>query len=287
MNPMRNFYRTLLFMGALLFAAANLLAQSGTGGIDFSAQISPTGAHPEPIRQFTFYILTKSYADITKEVEVQDPIPTLDDFVDKWPCSPELKKWMKEHKTVDLSTPDVDKLISPDNIMKIPEFFDAYERSNSGGVTKGLPQPKYKKGEQQNNPDKFEKDKQDWLTATRHFIESNTYTIQGIELELGGVNPKPAWDKIHLDHRRKIAQLAPDTAQVKYLVTKTETDLDGRAAVSGLPAGTYWISSLGLDASSGDRRLTWDVPVQVAAGQTARLQLSNINGSNPQPLAAQ
>jgi hypothetical protein len=35
---------------------------------------------------------------------------------------------------------------------------------------------------------------------------------------------------------------------------------------------------MGLDAVSGDRHLIWDVPVKVQAGQTARLELSNLNG---------
>jgi hypothetical protein len=83
-----------------------------------------------------------------------------------------------------------------------------------------------------------------------------------------------------LDHKRRVAQLAPDTAQVKYLAGKTETDLDGRALVSGLAPGNYWVSSLGMDAASGDRRLLWDVPVTVQAGQTTHLDLSNLNATD-------
>ena len=55
---------------------------------------------------------------------------------------------------------------------------------------------------------------------------------------------------------------------MKYLAGKAETDLDGRAFVAGLPAGNYWVSSLSMEAASGDRRLLWDVPVRVLAGQT-------------------
>jgi hypothetical protein len=281
MKPMRNLCRCLFFVGTIsLFAATILLAQSGTGAIDFSAQVTPTGARPEPVRQFTFYILTRSYADIMKEVEGQDLVPPLDEFIEKWPCSPELKKWMKAHNTVDLNSTDLDKLVTPDDVMKIPEFFDAYQRSNSGGVTKGLPQLKSRPGEAQSNPARYQKEKDEWLAAMRKFIESNPYTIQGIELELTGISPKAAWDKLRSEHHRKIAQLAPNTAQLKYLVAKTDTDLDGHAIVSGLPPGTYWISSLGLEAASGDRRLAWDVPANVAAGRATRLELSNLNAAD-------
>jgi hypothetical protein len=75
-----------------------------------------------------------------------------------------------------------------------------------------------------------------------------------------------------------VAQLAPDTAQSKYLAAKADTDLDGRTALTGLPAGNYWLSSLGIDAASGDRHIHWDVPVSVKAGQTSRVTLSNVNG---------
>jgi hypothetical protein len=287
MKSMRNHFRYLFFWGAVPFLAATLLAQSRTGSIDFTARITPTASHPEPVRQFTFYILTKSYADITKEIASQDVLPTEAEFIDKWNCSPELKAWMKKHDTMDLNSPDVDKLISPDDIMKVPEFFSAYQRSNSGGVTKGLPQPKFRASDQQANPERYKKQHEEWLAATQKFIETNTYTIQGIELELTAVSPKPAWDKLHNDQRRKVAQLAPDTAQMKYLATKVDTDLDGHAVVAGLPPGTYWISSLGLEAASGDQRLVWDVATKVDPGRTTRVELTNLNGSSAHASANQ
>jgi len=33
-----------------------------------------------------------------------------------------------------------------------------------------------------------------------------------------------------------------------------------------------------MDAASGDRRLNWDVAAKVQAGQTTRLDLTNVNG---------
>jgi hypothetical protein len=283
---MRNLVRPLVFLGLLLILAAALLAQSGTGSLALSAHVAPTGAAAEPVRQFTFYVLTKSYDDILKEVEQQDALPTRDQFIEKWPCSPELKKWLKEHDTINLSSPDIEQMLTTDDIMKIPEFFDAYERFNSGGVAKGLPQPKYKDSDKQNNPARYQKLHDEYLAETRRYIDANPATIQGIELKLDTVDPQPSWNKIHSDHRRKVARLAPDTAQLKYLAGKAETDLDGRASVNGLPAGTYWVSSLGLDASSGDRHVIWDVQAKVLAGQTTRLELSNLNASDLKPYSA-
>ena len=80
---------------------------------------------------------------------------------------------MKKHEVLDLTAPETDKLITPEDVMKIPEFLAGYERSNNGGVTKGLPVPKYKESDQQSNPAKYEKLRQEYLAATRKFIETN------------------------------------------------------------------------------------------------------------------
>jgi hypothetical protein len=41
--------------------------------------------------------------------------------------------------------------------------------------------------------------------------------------------------------------------------------------------GSYWISTLNLNAASGDMRLRWDVPILIQAGQTVRVELTNLN----------
>ena len=280
-TPSRHF-ATLLLLSSV---GALAPAQTKPGGISVSAHITPTNARPEPVRQFTLYVLTKSYADVVKEVSAVDPVPTRDAFIDGLKCSPELKKWLKNHDVMDLTSPDLDKVFTADDIMNVPEFFDAYQRSNSGGVTSGLPKPKYRDSDKDTNPEKYQKQKEEYLSATRHFIETHPFTVQGMETELTGVNPKPRWDKLQADHKRKVAQMAPDTAQVKYLAGKADTDLDGRALFAGLAAGNYWVTSLAMDASSGDRRLVWDVPVTVQAGQTAHVELNNLNGVDPRSAA--
>ena len=283
---MRTLLRCFATFLVLAGAAALSRAQAKPGAIDISAHITPTGARPEPVRQFTLYVLTKSYAEVVQEVSASDPLPTREEFIDKLKCSPELKKWLKDHDTMDLTAPDLDKVFTTDDIMNVPEFFDAYQRSNAGGVTAGLPKPKYKESEKESNPEKYQKQREEYLAATRKFIDSHPFTVQGMETELAGVNPKLQWDKLQADHKRKVAQLAPDTAQVKYLAGKADTDLDGRALISGLQPGKYWVTSLGMDATSGDRRLWWDVPVSVPAGQTAHVELSNLNASDARAASA-
>lgn len=284
MTLMRHTLRLLGLGSALLFLASLLAAQAGTGAIDMTAHITPTGARPEPVRQFTFYVLTKSYAEIIKEVEGQDILPTRDEFIDKLTISPELKKWMKAHDVMDLTSPDLDKVVTPDDIIEVPEFFDAYQRANSGGVTMGLPKPKYREIDKTANPEKYQKQKDEFYSATKKFIQTYPATRQGMELELAGVNPNVRWEKLHVDHKKRVAQMAPDTAQIKYLVGKADTDLDGRSFLSGLAPGKYWVSSLGMYAASGDRRLLWDVAITIQPGQTAHLDLSNINATDARSL---
>jgi len=263
-----------------LFSAQPTISQTATGTLQVTARISPTGGRTEPVRQFTLYILTMSYSEITQQAAAQFPLASQDEFISKLPISAELKAWMKKHNAIDLVLPETDKMISPDDVMNIPEFYDAYLRSNSGGVTKGVPVPKYKDSDKESNPAKYEKQKQEYLSALKKFIDLHPGTIAGMEMELGAVNPKYKWDKALQDHNQRVAQLAPELAQTKYLVLKGDTDLDGHLTVNGLPAGNYWVSSLGMYAVSGDRRFAWDVPVNIQAGQTTRTELSNLNGKD-------
>jgi len=273
--------KTLVMLFAMLClavcAAPGAGAQSATGSLDFAARITPTAARPEPVRQFTFFVLTKSYAEIVKEVEGENVIPTREKFIEGLKASPELKEWLKAHEILDLTMPELDRLVTPEDIIHVPEFLLAYQHSNSGGVTSGIPKPRYADADKTAHPDRYNKQLQEYYVALKKFIQNNPSTVSGIELELMGVNPQQQWSQIQSDHRRRIQRMAPEFAQTKYLAAKADTDLDGRAAVSGLAPGEYWVSTLNLDANAGDTRLGWDVPVTIRAGQTTRVDLTNLN----------
>jgi hypothetical protein len=278
-------YSMVLVLSALGFAGSSH-PQSNSGTLEFLARVTPTAARPEPVRQFTFYVLTKSYTEIVKEVEDKDPLPPRNEFIETLKISPALKSWLKEHEILDLTMPDTDKAITPEDIMRVPEFQAAYERSNSGGVTDGFPRPKYTEAEKTEHPDKYEKHKQEYTLALKKFVQAHPGTISGMELELDAVNPQKKWAALQSVHHKRVQRTAPDTAQTKFLAGKADTDLEGRAAVSGLPPGKYWISTINLDAAAGDMRLRWDVPVVIQAGQTTRVELTNLNsidahGENP------
>src|SRR5262249_44364161 len=269
-----------LVLGALCLSRA-AAAQDPQGALDFTARITPTAARAEPVRQFTFYVLTRSYAEISHEVEAQDIVPSRDKFIDSLKLSPELRTWLKGHDVFDLATPGLDKIVTPDDIIQVPEFLLAYQRANSGGVTNGFPKPKFRDTDKAENPERYQKQREEYLVALKKFIQLRPETVSGFEIELDPISPQRQWLQIQAEHKKRGARQAPDVAQTKYLAAKADTDLEGRAFVSGLQAGTYWVSPLNLDAAAGDTQLRWDVPITIQAGRTARMELTNLNGHDP------
>src|SRR5262249_50284686 len=141
MDSMRKL--TGIFAAAAAWCAfggtTNAQSPAATGSLEFSAYVSPTAAKPEPVRDFTFYLLTKSFEDIKKEVEAKNGAPDKEKFIEGLKLSPELREWLKKHEVMDLTMPGTDKLFTADDVLHVPEFLLAYQRSNSGGVTKGIP----------------------------------------------------------------------------------------------------------------------------------------------------
>ncbi|MGB7281709.1 MAG: carboxypeptidase-like regulatory domain-containing protein [Candidatus Acidiferrum sp.] len=271
---------SLAIVGGLACFAGAASAQNSMGALEITARVTPTAARPEPVREFTFYVLTKSYGDIAKEVAAADVIPPRDEFIDGLDVSKELKVWLKGHNTLDLTSPDLDKLVTPDDIIHTPEFLVAYQHSNSGGVTNGIPKPKYRDADKKEHPEKYQKELQEYYTALKKFIERNPATVSGLELELYGINPQRKWALLQGDQKKRVQRLAPEVAQTRYLAAKVDTDLDGNAIIRQLPPGKYWISSLNLEADAGDARARWDVPITIEAGQTLRLELTNLNSTD-------
>lgn len=271
----------------LCFAGAGAAQSSAaTGTLELAARITPTAARAEPVRQFTFYVLTKSYTQILREVDQKEGAPSRDVFIDGLDLSPELRAWLKSHDTMDLSSVDIDRKISPDDVIHVPEFLVAFQRANAGGLTRGLPQPKFAEADKTANPEKYERQKKEYLAALKKVIEARPETVSGIEMELDEVNPQRKWTAVQSERRKRVQRVAPDLAQIQYLAAKTDTDLEGRATVYGLAPGVYWISSLNLDAGAGDTHLRWDVPVIVEPGKATRIELTNLNsidehGPNP------
>src|SRR5262249_47073130 len=102
--------KILPFVAAFAVLGGRSCAQNTNGILDFTARVTPTAAKPEPVRDFTFYVLTKSYDEIVKEIDQRDGPPAREKFIDGLKISPELRAWLQKHDVIDITLPGVDKL---------------------------------------------------------------------------------------------------------------------------------------------------------------------------------
>jgi hypothetical protein len=274
----RNLSLLALACASLILTAQTAAAQaSATSSVEFNAYIRASQAQPEPVRGMTFYLLSRSLSDIRKEVATTDGMVDLDHFVAQLDVSAELKDWISRHRRVDLAGTDFTKEVSPDDVVKVPEFLTAYTSQNGAALHAVIPEPKYKKGEEQKNPEKYRQDREQYRQALRHYIQANMDSIEGIDAELRDVNPRPRWAKVQGEQQRHLEKRVMQLAQTHYLVATAVSNLSGSASFDNVPPGQYWISNLDTPALAGDLRLHWDVPISVPPAKTARVELSHLN----------
>lgn len=286
MSGMSSLTRTLtLCFAALAALAAPAAAQNGT--IEFVARVAPTGGVQEPVRGFPFFLLSKSFVQISKEVDAADPKPDMNAYIDKLDVSPELKAWMKKYHWIQLAGEDFIHQLKPDDILGVPEFRKAYMERNASDKDAAFPKAKVKPSDAQKNPEKFERLSKEYTDAVKKYIQQNPDSVDGIDLGLTDIDPYPKWQSLLGRRGPEIHRRALDLAQSKYLVAQTQTNLQGQGFINNVPPGTYWISTLDATADVGDVRPRWDVPVSVAPGQTEYVALSNVNSVPPPNSASQ
>jgi hypothetical protein len=259
----------------MLVAAGSAAAQ--TGSIEFTARVAPSVGRAEPAMQIPFHLLRKSFADIQKEAEESEPKPDLDRFIGGLDVSKELKEWMKRTRVVQLQSPEFVRKLTEEDIFSVQEFFDAYIARNAGDRLAGFPNPKYRENDKKDNPQRYERQLQEFREQVRRFLRSNSQSLSGIEIELADIDPGRVWLRQENERRQRVRLQSLNLAETRYLVTKTQTDLQGRAGFSGVMPGDFWLSTLEHEAAAGDARLRWDVPVTVRSGATSRLDLWNGN----------
>jgi hypothetical protein len=286
MSGMKRVACSLTFLAIVAFAAAPRAAAQA-GSIEFVARATPSGGLDELVRGFPFFLLSKSFASIEKDVVATYPMPDVDAFIDKLTVSKELKVWMKKNHSVKLSGEDFIKKLHAAEIMDIPEFYAAYMSRNAGDDSMNFPKPKANPADKVKNPAKYEKLTKEYNDAVRHFIELNPDTIDGIDLGLTAVDPGPKWDALVAKRAPEINRQVRELAQSKYLVARAETDLQGQGFLHGIPPGTYWLSTLDVAANIGDARPRWDLEVTVRPGETNYVTLSSVNAIQPPPRTLQ
>jgi len=275
--------RTVLGMAMLGILAFASRAAAQTGSIEFIARETPSGGLEEPVRGFPFYLLSRSFNDIEKEVDRASPKPDMNAFIDKLDStySPELKTWMRKSQWVSLSGPEFIRKLTTNDILTVPEFRKAYMERNAGDQSADFPKPKVKPADQTKNPAKFEKLSAEYEEAVRRYIDQHPASVEGIDLNFTDIDPGPKWNALVGKRLPEIHRRALELAESKYLVARAETDLQGQGYLGSVLPGTYWISTLDVAAVVGDARSQWDVAVTVRPGQTEYVALSNVNALRP------
>jgi len=229
------------------------------------------------VRQFTFLYPHQELLEIVKEVEEKDPIPPRDRFIDALKVSPELRSWLKGHDTLDFTEPGFDKLLTPDDVLNVPEFLLAYQRTNSGGRDQRPAEAKYTDADKTDHPEKYEKLKQDYLASLKKFLRSRPETMSGGRTRTG--RRQPAAQVGRAPERSPQTRPACRPGRGPAQISRRQGGHRSRGArlIVWRCPGDYWISSLNLDADAGDMRVRWDVPVKIDRGKTIRVELSNLN----------
>jgi len=280
MGGMKRQFQLGILVSAVALAFV-LPASPQTGSIEFVAQATPTDGLQEPVRGFPFFLLSKSYEGICKDVAASVPPPDMDAFIAKLDVSPELRAWMKKNHWVTLNGEDfIHKLKVPD-VMDVPEFYHAYIDRNAGDESTNFPAPKFKASDEQKHPEKYKQLKDEYLAAVRSFMKDHPDSMDGIDGDLTDIDPSAKWNEIVGRHQTEVRQRGLNLAESTYLVARTQTDLQGQGVLRGVPPGTYWLSSLNVAAEVGDAHPKWDVPVVVQPGKTQYVALSNANALPP------
>lgn len=271
---------TLVICAAALFVhvAAGEQSDAQTGRVEFVARVTPASGRTEPTRGLTVFLLTRAFREVESEALKKTPPPDFDGFVEHTAFSKELKAWMKREHTVTISGADFRRRLSDDDLIRIPEFFDAYVNGNSSGLNQGFPEPKYTAADRDADTKKYQKNHKDYEAQLRKYLALHPDSKEGMDSILEQRSPSNGWGLEMVQWNERAHALAVQTAQTDYLAAKTETNLEGRGAFQASP-GTYWLSTLDGEALSGEQRLRWDLAVEVRAGEVTRVELSNLNAS--------
>ncbi|MCI0627449.1 MAG: hypothetical protein L0387_38350 [Acidobacteria bacterium] len=229
-----------------------------------------------------FYLMRTPLAEIEKIAREEVAPPDFDTFVDgldKLKVSDELKEWMKRTGS---ATTQGDRFISSlttDDVMDVPEFRNAYVTRNLIMVGLGFPKRKAKATDRENNPAKWEESEKQFWSAVRNYLTLHPDSKQHMDEHLLDLTADIEWRSEQARHEERVRQHAQQLLYTRYLVAQTETNYDGFARLSNLPAGRFWLSTLWQEARAGDVRLRWELPVELQPAETVSLRLNNANAA--------
>lgn len=275
----------LFLSDALLgLSARTSFAQAQTASISFTVQITPSAGLAEPVRGLPFFLLRKSFSAIQAEAEASVPQPSMDKFIDTLKLSKELIAWMHKNHTVTLTGEEFAKNLTPQEIINVPEFWQAFYQINAGSRAFGFPMPKYDDRDKIRKPAKYQHEVDDYHARVTKYIEQNPDSKAEMDQELASTDPSPQWNDKLAERKSQIHRMALDWAQSRYFVAQTQTDLNGHAGFANVSPGIYWLSSLNIYGQIGDTREKWDTQIEVGAGDAKQVILSNYNAVPSKPL---
>ena len=268
-------------MAGVCLGAPLLAAAQGTASLEIRVQATPTQGRPEKVMQHAFYLLRARLEAIETQARAQTPAPDLAAFVDGLKVSPELKEWMKENKTVTVQGDDFISSLKVDDVMDTPEFRAAYAARNQAMVGLGFPKRKAKLTDREKDPAKWEASEKSYWSNVRSYLTLHPESKQGMDEHLLEITAATDWKNRQARYEQEVRQRALQLVHARYLVAQADTDFEGVARFSGVPAGRYWLTNLWSEARAGDVRLQWELPVELGAGQSSYLELSNANARLP------
>lgn len=287
----RNLFTPVAICLAIFLSAAFLgfgtqtsFAQAETASINFKVQLTPSAGLAEPVRGLPFVLLRKSFTAIQADAESSVPHPSMDKFIDSLKLSKELIAWMHKNHTVAITGEEFAKNLTPQEIINIPEFWQAFFEINAGSKAFGFPLPKYDDRDKIRKPEKYQQEVDDYHARVTKYIEQNPDSKAEMDQELSPIDPSPQWNDKLAERESQIHRMALDWAQSRYFVAQTQTDLNGHGGFTGLAPGTYWLSTLNIEGQVGDAREKWDTQVELRAGEAKQLILSNYNAVPSKPL---
>lgn len=264
-----------------LFLALPAAPQDATGSIELVVRATPTGARAEKVMRHPFHLLRASLHSIEEQARAEVGAPDRAAFVDTLEVSPEFKAWMKRTGRFDLRGEEFTRALTTDDIMGVPEFLNAYQERNLPFVGFGFPKRKAKPKDQARNPKKWEASEKRFLEVLRGYLELHPESKQGIDEYLTHIDSAARWKTVESQHAQRVHQRTVQLVEGRYQLAQTETDYEGRARFDTIPPGRYWITNLWNEVRVGALHLNWDLPVQLAPGQTLRLELNNANAVLP------
>ena len=210
----------------------------------------------------TFYLLSRAFPTYAKKRKMRMSLVDLDHFIAQIGVSAELKEWMKKHRRIDLAGNDFIKELTAEDILDVPEFLSAYKSQNGAALHAVIPEPKYKSGDEQKNPEKYKHQREQYHQALVHYIQANLDSLAGTRCRTEGDRIQIRIGCAYKLNSSGITNSEPCNLRKPISGGHAPTDLNGRAFErasrpdsTGFPISILprWQATFGCTGTSDNR----------------------------------